>query len=358
MASKIYKNIKVNPLPKREVEITGEITAEAMSDMRTKALTKLKETVELDGFRKGNAPENMIVAKVGEMAILEEASELALSQAYPEILDEEKIDAIGRPQINITKMAPGNPLEFKIKTSLSPDIKLGDYKKIAEESKKEDKGIEVTDEEIETVIMEIRRSVAHSKMHQHGNLEEHDHSHGEIKDEDLPEMDEQFLKEIGGFATVEDLKAKIKENLAYEKEAKAKDKHRTGIIEKIIEDSKMDIPQIIIDAEIEKMLAQFKDDVARSGISYEEYLTHIKKSEDDIKKEWQETAEKRAKAQIVLHEISKEEGIRPEEESIKSEMEKILAHDKNLERFRVRMFVENFLTNDLVFKFLENLPLV
>src|ERR1051325_10186668 len=97
--NKSYQNIKVQNLPKQMMEIEGEVSVEVMQEMRDKALAKIKETAEMDGFRKGNVPESILVQKIGEMKILEDAAEMALNKAYPEILDDEKIDAIGRPEI-------------------------------------------------------------------------------------------------------------------------------------------------------------------------------------------------------------------------------------------------------------------
>lgn len=350
-----YKDIKINPLPEREVEILGAITQERMSDMREKALKKLREEVELPGFRKGNAPENLVAQKIGEARLLEEAAEMALQEEYPKIIDENKIDAIGRPEITITKLAPGNPLEFKIKTYLMPEVKLEDYKKIAKEINKKEKGDEVkaTEKEVDDVIKNIRWNIAHEKIHK-DNPELITHDHPEIKDEDLPELDENLLKIIGDFKSVDDLKEKISENIQKEKEAKEKDKRRVKLIESVIEKSKIELPKIIIDGELDKMMAQFEDDIAKSGLSIEQYLTHIKKSIDDIKSEWKETATKRAKSQVILNEIAKEEGIAAKEEDIKKEMEHILSHHKDADRFRVRMYVDTFLTNELVFQFLEN----
>jgi FKBP-type peptidyl-prolyl cis-trans isomerase (trigger factor) len=351
-----YKDIKINPLPEREVEILGSITQERMSDMRAKALMKLREEVELPGFRKGNAPENLVAQKIGEARLLEEAAEMALQDEYPKIIDENKIDAIGRPEITITKLAPGNPLEFKIKTYLMPEVKLEDYKKIAKDINKKEKSDEVkaTEKEVEDVIKNIRWNIAHEKLHR-DNPELNTHDHPEIKDEDLPLLDENLLKMIGDFKSVDELKEKINENIQKEKEAKEKDKRRVKLIESVIEKSKIDLPKIIIDGELDKMMAQFEDDIAKSGLSIEQYLTHIKKSIDDIKSEWKETATKRAKSQVILNEIAKEEGIAAKEEDIKKEMEHILSHHKDADRFRVRMYVDTFLTNELVFQFLENI---
>ena len=73
-----------------------------------------------------------------------------------------------------------------------------------------------------------------------------------------------------------------------------------------------------------------------------------------MKIEWKDTAVKRAKSQVILNTIAKEQNIAPKEEEIKKEMDNILASYKDADRFRVRMYVETFLTNELVFQFLEN----
>lgn len=352
--SKYYSDIKLNPLPERELEIVGTITAEKMALMREKAIAKLKTSIEVDGFRKGNVPDNIVAQKAGEMTLLEEAAEIALSEEYPNILEEHNIDAIGRPEIAITKIGQGSPLEFKVKTSLMPDVKLADYKKITKkENAKEIVAPEVTEKEIDDVILNIRQNIAHEKVHSEsgGGTE---HNHREVTDADLPEVNDEFAKMIGSFAGVADMKEKIKENIAREKELKAKDKARVDILEAIMNDSTIDLPKIIIEGEMEKMLAQFKDDIAKSGITYEDYLKHIKKTEADIKAEWKDTAVKRAKSQVILNTIAKDEGIAPKEEEVKKEMENILASYKDADRFRVRMYVETFLTNELVFQFLEN----
>ncbi len=352
--TKNYSDIKVTSFPEREVEIIGALTAEKMAVMREKALKKIKETFEVDGFRKGNAPESVIIQKVGEMAIMEEAAEIALGEEYPNILEEHNIDAIGRPEISITKIGVGSPLEFKIKTALLPEVKLTDYKKIAKkENTKELKAPEVTDSEVDDVIKNIQKNIAHQKMHEEIGMSEHSHDHAEIKDEDLPEVTDEFATMIGGFKTVAELREKIKENVGKEKVLKENDKRRTAILEAIIKDSTIDLPKIIVEGETDKMLAQFKDDIAKSGVSYEEYLKHIKKSEDDLRAEWKDTAVKRAKSQVILNTIAKDENITPDEAEVKKEMENILAHYKDADRFRARMYVETFMTNDLVFKFLE-----
>lgn len=351
---KNYTDITVAALPDREIEIIGTITAEKMSVVRAEAIKKFREAVEIPGFRKGNAPENLVVQKVGEMALMEEAAEIALNEEYPNILEEKNIDAIGRPAITITKIGVGSPLEFKIKTALMPDIKLADYKKLAQkENSAEEKPVEVSDTEINDVIENIRKNIAHQKMHTDHGLGEDAHEHPPITEKDLPEITDEFVKTLGTFADVADFKAKVKENIAAEKKLKEKDKKRTTLIETIMDKSTIDMPKIIVEGELDKMVAQFKDDIARAGVPYDQYLAHIKKTEADLRTEWNDTAVKRAKSQIILNTIAKDESIAPSEEDVKKEMEHILAHYPDSDRFRVRMYVETFMTNELVFKFLE-----
>lgn len=349
-------DLKLKELGKRMVLITGEISVEDFNSAFKKSLSSIKENINIDGFRKGAVPESIVLQKVGDMAILEDASESVLNEAYPQIIEDLKIDPIGRPEIKITKIAKDNPLGFSITTSLSPLVTLSDYKKIAKEKNKEKKEeIKVEDREVLDVILNLRKNIAHDNLHKKGGYSLEDHSHGEIKDEDLPAVDEGFLKNFGDFKTEDDFKDKIRENLKTEKEKKAIDKKRTMLLEAILEKTEMDLPEIIIEGEIEKIGGEFKADLERAGIKFEDYLKHIKKTEEDVKKEWLPVAETRAKTQLLLYEIAKKEDIKPEEVDIKREMENILSHVKDAERFRVRMYVENFLTNDLVLKFLESL---
>ncbi len=357
-----YAGIVLNSLPERELEIIGEITAEKMSLVREKALKKIKEDMELPGFRKGNAPDALVIQKVGEMRLLEEAAEMALSEEYPRILVAHNVEAIGRPDISITKMASGNALGFKIKTALTPHIQLADYKETAKkiveaESKKETSVPEITEAEVDDVIKTIRENIAHQKVHSDSehvaDIPRDQHSHREIIAADLPEINDEFAKMIGGFENVADMREKIRENILMEKEIKEKDKKRTHILEAIMEKSEIELPKIIIEGETEKMLAQFKDDIAKAGVVYAEYLAHIKKTEVDLKLEWKVTAVKRAKSQVILNTIARDEAITPTEEEIKKEMTHILQNYPDSDRFRVRMYVETFMTNEMVFQFLE-----
>lgn len=346
--------IKINKLPQSEVEIEGEIESSVFESYFDKALKILGEKVKIDGFRQGKVPKNILISKIGEMSILEEMAELALGEHYPKILEEEKIDAIGRPIITITKLARNNPLGFKIKTAVIPEIQIADYKKIAKDTiskvTDEEKNVKVTDEEIEQTIMDIRKSRA-PKKHVAENVEVKEG--GEIKEE-LPEMNDEFVQSMGPFKDVADFKEKLKENIKLEKENHQKEKTRLKIIEKVIDDSKIDVPELLINSEVEKILYKMESDISQMGLKFEDYLKHLNKSIEDLKKDFRNDGEKKAKLALILNKISEVEKIVADEEALEKEITHILEHYKDADRDRVRAHADNVLTNEKVFQFLEN----
>lgn len=350
-------NTKINKLEKSELEITSSISAETFASFEAKALEKANERMEIPGFRKGKAPADIVRKNINEAFLLEEMAELAISDAYPKILEENKIDAIGRPEITITKIARGNDLEFKIKTAGLPEVTLPDYKKIAksENSKDENKVDVVIDEsEVDKVVNDLRKMRAHQNLHKDdAEGAEHNHDHGEIKDEDLPVVDDEFAKSFGKFETVEEFKNKIRENLKMEKDVAQKDKVRLAIIEGILAETKVEVPEVLIAGETQKLLYRLEADIANMGLKIEDYLKQIGKTGEDLAKEWRGEAEKRAKLELVIHQIAEKESLKPAPEDVEKEAEMITKMYKDADPLRAHAYVEQMLTNEKVFAFLS-----
>jgi trigger factor len=356
--------INMKKLPKSEVEIEGEIDADVFESYWSLALKKIGENVELAGFRKGKVPENILVSSIPEAQILGEMAEMALSENYPKIIEENKIDAISRPDISITKLARKNPLGFKIKTAVLPEIKLPDYKSVAKKviSKvpEAEKNIVVTDEDMENTIMDIRKSRA-PKIHMaedaqvepHEHKEGEQHAHEEPKVE-LPEFNDEFVQAMGPFKDVADFRAKLKENIKLEKENLQKEKTRLQIIEKIIDESTLEVPDILVEAELDKILYRMESDITQMGLKFEDYLKHLNKTAEDLRKDFRGDAEKKAKLALILNEIAKAEKIEPDEADVANEVAAILEHYKDADPERARMHAENVLTNEKIFRFLES----
>ena len=359
--------ISIQKLPNSIIEIEGEIEANIFESYFAKALKKIGENIELPGFRKGKAPENVLLANVKEMHILEEMAELALGEHYPKIIEEKKIDAIGRPDISIIKLARNNPLGFKIKVAILPEIKLSDYKKIAKkilnDVKPEEKNIIVTDEDLENTIMDIRKSrapkVHMAEPHVHKEGEEHQTSDikdqmSDVKKEELPEFNDEFVKALGPFENIEDFKNKLKENIKLEKENAQKEKTRLKIIEKIIEESTLEVPELLIDLELDKIIYRMESDITQMGLKFEDYLKHLNKTVKDLRKDFHTDGEKKAKLSLILNEIAKVENIVADSEQVAKEVAYILEHYKEADPERARMHAENVLTNEKIFQFLES----
>lgn len=338
--SKLYANIKVEELESSEVEIKGEIPTDILSKYRPQIIKTLSKDAEFDGFRKGHVPENVLIQKIGEVPILHETAEKILQESYAEIILENKLDVVGPPHVAITKLAPGNPVEFTIKVALMPTITLPDYKKIAGgivKNKKKEK-LEVTDEEVDEVMKSIKENKA--KI--------------EKIEGDLPELTDEDVQKLGDFKDLTDFDTKLRENMLKEKEMKQKEQLRIEISEAVIEKSKIPLPQLFVDVELDKMIGELRGRIEQMGLSFEDYLNHSKKTEEDLRNDSKEEAEKRAKLQLVLNEIVKKEEIKPDEEKVEKEVNHVLEHYKDADKDRAKVYVESLLTNEAVFNLLES----
>ncbi|OGI94501.1 hypothetical protein A3A03_00025 [Candidatus Nomurabacteria bacterium RIFCSPLOWO2_01_FULL_40_18] len=359
--------ISVKKLPKSEVEVEGELEGELFENYFETALAKLGENLKLDGFRKGKIPKSVLLSNIPEIRVLEEMAELALAEHYPKIIEDEKIETISRPEIVITKLARKNPLGFKIKTVVLPEIKLPDYKslakKIIESVTDAEKDTTVTEQNLESTIMDIRKSRA-QKAHitspqpspGKGEGESSFPSQGKAGDEvELPEFNDEFVRALGPFKDVADFKSKLKENIKLEKQNHLKKKTRLKIIEKIIDDSALEVPEILIQIELDKILYRMESDITQMGLKFEDYLKHLNKTKEDLRKEFRNDGEKKAKLALILNEISKVEKIVADEKQVEKEIVAILEHYKDADPERARMHASNVLTNEKIFQFLENL---
>ncbi len=335
--------MEINKLPNSLIEIKGEIETTEFESFRAEALKKLGSNVEIDGFRKGHAPANVLESKLSEIAVLEEMAQLALGKNYAKIIADNKIDAIGYPKINITKLAKGNPLGFTITVATVPEIKLPDYKALAKAANAKTESVEVTDAEFEAIIKQAR--IMRAKEAAKG---------GEIDENTLPDLDDEYVKTLGGFTDLEDFKKKVRENVLQEKTFRAKDKKRLEIIEAIIADTKLEVPEVLVDSEVHKMIHKMRSDIEGMGLKYEDYLKNINKTEEDLHKDFEADALKRAKLQLIVAEIAKEEKLSAPKEAVDAEVKKVTEIYKDADPENARLYIESVLTNEEVFKFLED----
>lgn len=382
--------IKFEKLENGEVKMVLSLENAEFEKYRQAGLKKVQEFVEIDGFRKGNAPENLITEKYGEMVILEEMAHLVINETfYSSILkenenkkDEDKIVPVSEPKISIAKIGQGSDFEYNAIFAVLPKIDLVDYKKLAKEEndkiekgefdelkKKNDQAVKedilnVSDSEVDEVVESLRKARnTGGHVHEDGTVHEHSHNDSEGKEdkkdekaekEELPEINDEFAQSFGEqFKTLEDLRAKIKENLVLEKKSKLQEKKRTSILERLVRETKTSLPDALIADELERMKLQTKADVERFGSKWEDYLMHLKKTEEDLKNEWKDIAYKRVMSQLLINEIAKKEKIETSKEEIDAEALKIMTQMPEANENNVRSYVQQILINEKVMKMLD-----
>ncbi|MFA5360254.1 MAG: trigger factor [Patescibacteria group bacterium] len=168
-------NITKKDLGKSQIELTVEMTAEEFKPYILRGAEKVSQEVKIEGFRPGKAPYEILKNKVGEMAILEEAARIVIDKTIDNTIKENVVGQIvGQPQVNITKLAPDNPMEYKMVLTMLPEVKLGNYKDLKIKQAK----AEIKDEEVEKLISELREMRASEVI-----------SENEVKDGDRVIMD-------------------------------------------------------------------------------------------------------------------------------------------------------------------------
>ena len=129
----------------QQVTLTVEVEAAEVSKAVEKAVKRLSNRVNIPGFRKGKAPRKIIERNVGMDAIMQEAFDIVGPKAFADALEEQKIEPVSRPQIDIETLEDGKDLVFKATVTPRPEGKLGEYKGL-----KVEKNVEaVTDEDVE-----------------------------------------------------------------------------------------------------------------------------------------------------------------------------------------------------------------
>lgn len=183
-----------------------------------------------------------------------------------------------------------------------------------------------------------------------------------VQEQELPELNDEFAQSLGSFENTDKLKENIREGLMLEKEAKEKQNWREAVIDKISAKSEMELPDLLIEQEIEQMIHEIKVNVSNFGLPWEKYLESLKKTESDIRKEIKPQAEKRAKAMLILREIGKKENIKVTDEEQEKEVSRFLRqfpdekdakHKIDIEQ--LKEYTYGIVRNEKVFTILEEM---
>ena len=165
----------------------------------------------------------------------------------------------------------------------------------------------------------------------------------EIKRKELPELDDEFAKDVSEFDTLAELKASIKEKIEKNNEQRQKYETEDLAIKAVCEDVKVDIPSGMVEFEVENMMKDFEQRLSYQGLNLDQYLKMIGKTEEEMKKEYEPQAIEAIKSRLVLEAIIKAEKIEASEDEIKAKMEEMaknygkkveeISENENLKRY-------------------------
>ncbi len=423
-----------------EVEIKITLPFAEFEPHIKRASVLISEEIEIDGFRRGRAPYDAVRSYVGESAIYERAADSAVRKTWTNVFDRmthtgelsAENPLIGRPEVSVTKLTPGNELQFTVKSAALPPVKLPLYRTIAQRIYGEKREISVDEKEVNdalnwlcdsrTKLITVNREVKNGdrvevdfEMRQGGvkikNGESHNHplilgqgkflpgfeeaitgmkagekkefaleipkdwhektlagkafdfsvKMGLIQERHTPEAMDEFAKSMGDFDSLDALRANIREGLLIEKMEKEDQRIQSLIIENIAKEAEIDAPKMLVESEIEKMGEEMKSNIAQFGMKWEDYLLHIKKTEGDLRKDWQEDAGRRVRVALCLRAIANQERVTVSEEEIKEKTEKYLqrrasAHEaeKAIDSSAVGEYIRGILRNEKVFALLKS----
>ena len=384
-------SFKVEKTKDNEAKLIIEVPAEDFDKAIDEAYEKNKDRFKVDGFRKGKVPREMIEKVYGVGVFYDDAANAVIPEAYAEAAKESGLEIVARPEIQVTKIAAGNPMEFEAIVTLKPEVKLGKYKGV----KVEKVEAEVTDEDIENRLNQDKEQNARLVAADDKEIENGDQaiidfegfvddkpfeggkgedyplvigSHSfidtfedqlvgkkvgdevdvnvtfpeqyqaaelagkpalfkvkikEIKVKEYPEIDDEFAQEVSEFDTLEEYKEDIRKKLTEAKENEAARETESRIIEAIVKDSKMDIPEKMIDTACDQMVEEFARNMQMQGIAFEQYLQMTGSTLEQMKEQVKPQAEARVQSSLVLEAIVEAENIEAKDADVDDEILKM-----------------------------------
>ena len=414
-------------LKKNEYELTVELGREELDVYVKQAEAMISAGFQMDGFRRGKVPRDMIRKEVGGKLILEEAMGIALNDSLAKTLDEQELEVIKVSEVHL-KAYTASKLIYSVMVSVYPPVNIGNLtgltvkrKEITVERKEIENAVEFlrvsrsktlpkeepaekgdrveVDFEVTSEGLPIEGGVSKNHpivlgenkfipgfedqimgMKQGGEkkfslLAPKDYFHKDVAGKKLdfdvrvvkveeiqkPLLTDDFARSVGRFKDLNDLEHNLSRGLLEEKKTKENQRLRLEILSKILERSKVEIPENMTDERLNEMIVGFDTDLHIKGMELSIYLAHLGKTEDDLKKDWRGEAQKQVALALLLKKIAKDNNIKPEPREIEEATERLVQGmamkgelDKdNLDLERLKEAVVGDLVNEKVFSYLE-----
>lgn len=386
MALKSSNKIDTNTY---EIEVT--VTPEVFTEACKSAYMKQRKSIQLPGFRKGKATQGMVEKVYGEAAFYEEALEIVYPEAVTAAISEAELRTVDQPyDLEVPVMSKSEGVEMKMKVTVYPEVKLGEYKGLSASMLPTEASDEDVDKEIgnmrdrnsrlvsvedraaemgdtaeidfegfvdgvafdggkgENYPLELgsgsfipgfEEQVAGHKIDEEFDVnvtfpEEYAAELAgkdavfkckihEIKTKEMPELDDEFVKDVSEFDTLDELKADIKKQITEKKEAEAKTDFENQLIEQVVENMECEVPECMFDHRTDEMIQDYSYRLQMQGIDLNTYLSYLGQDMDSFKASFRSGAENQVKASIALEAIVDAEKIEATEEEIDAEIAKL-----------------------------------
>jgi len=415
---------EIKKLPKSQIEILISVPTEEFQNFLNQAALSLSKDLAVEGFRKGKVPKEIAFRTISQEKIFKEAVEIAIRENYLKVISENRIEPISQPKIEILpsreelifktvisvlpevtlpdykKIAPEIKRreilvqEGEIEENLiwlqrsrakfifeNRPAKKGDFVEIEFQSPQNEGGQKRKDsfilgqgylipgfeENLEGMTpgqekeFSLRFPESHFQKDLAGKLVNFKAKMNSVQKVELPEINDQWAKSLGKFENLVSLKASVREGLMAEKEMAENQRVRQEILAKITAGSSLEIPEILIETEKNRLLEDLKKRVFEIlKISFNDYLNKIKKSEEEIKNSLSSQAETEIKKSLILREISKREKIEVSEEEVKNQINQFFKNYpaervRELDLEKLKSYYEEAIRNEKALKFLEGL---
>jgi trigger factor len=184
----------------------------------------------------------------------------------------------------------------------------------------------------------------------------------EVQERKSPELSDEFARSLGKFKDLDDMRKNVAEGMAEEKKHELKEKRRGEFIDALIEAMEVELPEVLIHEELHKMIGEFDMQLQGMGMTFDQYLGQLKKTVDELEKEWEPQAIKRIKAALALEEVAKEKEIEITSEEVEAEMNKTLAQykkikdaEKNIDLGKLYNYIKGMMQNEKVLEMLDKI---
>ncbi len=334
----ITKNIVKQP--KSIVEVTVTVPWAELQQNWDATLQKMASDVELSGFRKGSAPLPMVEQQLGTR-LQDEVLKTAMPNFLIEALKGTDIVPIDYPKYDLISFIKGQQLQFKATVTNRPAVSLGNYKtiKVTRPAPKP-----VTDEEIKKVMDDLfKRWIARNPQPQsstgsssaqategkqagsinfQGGQPQTQSAEPASPSGGLGGPNDEFAKAMGALS-LNDLKDKIRKDLEANVSYNNELDYEESILQEVEKITTVEMPDILIQDELNRMLVSLQRRVADMGLLLDDYLKGQGKTLEQIKDEWKPQAEKNVRMELGLADIARQENVTVTDAELQAEVDKI-----------------------------------